>query len=197
MSLNSLKKLFAGLSLLACSSVFAAPVTIDVGGIQSGGQFGDSRNTVYSYNVGAGATILSVNYSFNVTAYSPSWLSEIGFAISDSSVTEGVLFTPGFLSDFGGTASYSDNVILADEGLGFNVGADGLLRVEFYDDFNDSAVNPDSIWNFGTITITYSPDIDPPTTDVPEPATALLMGAGIMMMGYGRRRRTLQKIPTA
>lgn len=192
MSLRSLPKLLASLSFFACTSLFAAPIFIDVAGVQSVGEFGDARNTVYEYKVGANATITNVSYSVNVTAFSPSWLSEVAFAISDSDVTTGVLFTPGFEDAFSGTASYSGNTILADEGLSFNVGADGILRVEFYDDFDDGSVNPDSRWNFGSITIAYDPDLSVPVdpgTDVPEPASALLLGVGALALGYGRRRR--------
>lgn len=193
MSLSSLNKMLASLSFFACTSLFAAPIVIDVTGVQSIGNFGDARNTVMTYDVGANATITNVSYSFNVTAFSPSWLSEIGFALSDSAVTEGVLFTPGVGNDDPGTATYAGNITLSDSGLDFNVGADGLLRVEFYEDFDDSSVNPDGRWNFGNITIAYEPDIAPPAADVPEPATALLMGTGAMMMGYGRRRRAAPK----
>ena len=78
---------------------------------------------------------------------------------------------------------------LADYGLTFQVGADGLLRLEFFDDFDDASVSPDGIWNFGTITFTTDV-VDVPPAGVPEPASILLVGAGLAMVGYrGRRRR--------
>jgi len=189
MSLHSLNKLLAGLSFFACSSLFAAPLTFDVAGVQSYGARGNPDNAVFAFNVGANATITSVSYNVNVTAYSPSWLSELGMALSDSGETVGVLLTPGFGDDFSGTAMYSDLQDLVAQNLVFSVGADGILRLEFYEDFSDELF-PDGIWNFGTVTVNFAGDAVDPGTGVPEPASALLIGAGLALMGYrGRRRR--------
>jgi hypothetical protein len=188
MSLSSLNKLLVSLSFFACASLGAAPLTIDVAGIESYGEIGDAGNTVLTFNVGANSTVTSINYSVNLTANDPSWLSEFGLAFTDSTGFDGVVFNPGFGDTFEGTDTYSGSADLIDFGLSFNVGADGLLRLEFYEDFDDF-VGADGIWNFGSITF----GIEPELAAVPEPSTALLLGAGIMLIGYGRRRSAAPK----
>ena len=183
-----LNKLLVGLSLLACTSAFATPFTFDVAGVKSFGEFGESGNAVYELNVGANATITSVSYNVNITAFSPSWLSEMGLAFTNSGVTDGVLLNPGFGFDNPGTASYSDVIDLLAEGLSFSVDADGILRLEFYEDWVDN-ISPNGIWNFGTITFNTDAIDEPPTGEVPEPASGLLVGAGLALMGYSARRR--------
>jgi hypothetical protein len=193
MSLRALSKMIAGLSLLACTSVFAAPLVVNVAGIESFGEYGDSGNTVLTYNVGANATITGISYTVNLTAFSPSYLSELALAFEDSSQADGVFFTPGFEDANPGTGTYTDSADLVNLGLQFQVGADGLLRLEFFEDFDDGAVSPDGIWNFGTITF-FTDVIDPVDPgEVPEPATGMLMGAGLALMGYTARRRNRAK----
>lgn len=188
MLFRSLSKAFIGLSFLACTSVFAAPLVVDVTGIQSVGAYGNAGNTVLNFNVGAGVTITGISYNVNVTAYTPSWLSEIGLNFTGSDEVDGVALTPAFDTDAPGTGTYSDSGDLVDLGLSFQVGADGILRLEFFEAFDDSAISPDGIWNFGTITF-FTDAVDPPTGDVPEPASGLLIGAGLALMGYTARRR--------
>jgi hypothetical protein len=199
MKLSSVAKALASLSFLACTSLFAAPLVVDVTGVQSVGEIGDPGNTVMNLNVGANATITAISYSVNLTAFNPSWLSEIGLAFTDSDGIEGVVFNPGFDDENPGTATYADSADLTALGLSFSVGADGILRLEFYEDFDDSQVNPDGRWNFGTITFnveggTVLPPVDPgtPGGQVPEPASALLIGAGLAALGYRRRRAAKQ-----
>lgn len=189
MALHSLTKLFAGLSFFACTSVFAAPLTIVINGIQSYGELGQPENPVYTFDVGANATVTSVSYNVNLTAFTPSWLSEVGLAISDSAQSDGVALTPGFGVDESGTGTYAAFADLVAQDLSFSVGDDGILRLEFYEGFDDENVSPDGIWNFGTVTFNFAGDAVDPGADVPEPATGLLLGAGLAAMGYAARRR--------
>jgi hypothetical protein len=191
MSLKFFAKLLVGLSLVASASVFATPLTVNVTGINSVGGFGDAGNTVLTFNVGANATITSIDYNVNITAFTPSWLSEIGLAINDSTGSDGVFFTPGFADDNPGTGSYADFADLTALGLDFQVGADGILRLEFFEAFDDFT-GVDGHWNFGTITFNVEGGTTPPVSDVPEPASILLLGAGLGMMGYAGRRRGAQ-----
>jgi len=159
MSLASLNKLLVSLSLFACSSVFADSI------------------------------ITSVSFSANLTAFSPSWLSELTLSFENADQTDGVFFNPGFNDDNPGTATYNGFADLVDLDLSFAVGADGILRLEFFEGFDDFD-GPDGIWNFGTITFgveTVGGEVPP--GEVPEPATGLLLGAGLGMMGYASRRR--------
>jgi len=194
MALRSLSKLLVSLSLLACTSVFAAPLVVNVAGIESYGELGDSGNTVFTFNVGAGATITNVSFDFNITAFDPSYLAEMALYFSDTDQSIGIYFNPAFL-DFGpGTGTYADSVDLVLEELSFRVGADGLLRLEFYEDYDDEEVAPDGIWNFGSITFTTDAVDVPPGGEVPEPATGMLMGAGLALMGYTARRRKAARL---
>ena len=191
MFLRSLSKLLVTLSLFACTSVFAAPLVVDVTGIQSFSQVGDSRNTVLTFNVGAFATITGISYNVNLTAFAPSYLAELGLYFGDATQTAGVFLTPGFQDANPGTASYSGSGDLVQLGLAFQVGADGILRLEFFEGFDDASVSPDGIWNFGTVT--FITDAATVPGDVPEPASGLLMGAGLALMGYTARRRNARK----
>ena len=128
MSLASFNKLLVSLSLFACASVFAAPLVVNVAGIQSQGEIGESGNTVLTYDVGANSVITSVAYSFNLTAFSPSWLSEIGLAFTDSDGFDGVVFNPGFGDSIPGTATYAGFADLVDLDLDFAVGADVISQ---------------------------------------------------------------------
>jgi len=189
LSLRSLKQMLVGLSLLACTSAFATPFTFDVTGAQSIGELGTDGNDVYEINVGANATITSVSYNFNVTAFTPSWLSEMGFAFTNGAFTDGVVLNPGLGIDQPGTRNFTDVMDLIAEGLSFSVDADGILRLEFYEDLDDESISPDGVWNFGTITFNTDAVDVPPGGEVPEPATGMLIGAGLALMGYTTRRR--------
>lgn len=184
MKFGMLGKLLVTLSFFACTSVWGGPLVVDVTGIYSHGELGDANNTVLTFDVGANSTVTSIGYSVDLTAFGPSYLSEMGLLFTNSDVTSGMSFAPGIADWFGGSGSYAGFLDLAASGMSFDVGTDGLLRLEFHEQFNDLGMAPDGLWNFGTITF----NIEPVIRDVPEPATGLLLGAGLALIGYAGRR---------
>ena len=189
LSVRSFKQLLVGVSLLACTSAFATPFTFDVAGARGVGEFGNAGNDVYEINVGANATITSVSFNVNLTAFPPSFLSEMFLAFTNSSATRGGNLQPGVDVNASGTQTFTGMEDLVADDFSFSVDADGILRLEFYESFDDESVSPDGVWNFGTIT--FNTDAG----EVPEPATGMLIGAGLALMACTtRRRRTAVKI---
>jgi len=156
---------------------------INVAGITSVAAAGGVGNTVLSFNVAAGSSIVGIGWDVNITANTPSWLSEMAVGFRNTDNTGGVNLTVGVGADMPGTAAYSSGGVLDLIGLGlsFTANANGLVRVEFYESFNDPEVNPDGIWNSGSMTLQVVP--------VPEPATYGMMALGLLAVGTFVRRR--------
>jgi hypothetical protein len=190
MSLRPLKSLVAGLSLLACTSVFAAPVetyNFELTDIFSNGLAGNATNEVYQIYVGANASVTRISYTVSLTAFAQSYLSQIGLQFTSTDGYGLALLPAASGQNFSGTATYTADVDLLAGGQAFNVGSDGLLRLEFFETFDDFA-GADGAWNAGVIAF----DVQGAAADVPEPATGMLMGAGFLVMGYAARRRRVR-----
>lgn len=160
-----------------------ADVLINVAGIASVATEGAAGNTVLTVNVGAGSSVVGIGWDVNITASVPSWLSEMEVGLRPTSGSSGVFFVVASDDYFSGTASYSSGGVLdlVGAGLNFNAAADGVVRIEFYEAFNDTAVNPDGIWNSGALTLRV--------VAVPEPATYALLAMGLFAVGAVARRR--------
>ncbi len=174
-------------SALALAPVEAATLTIDVTDIDSIDEFGDPDNFFNLYNIGAGALVNYLAYDLTIYADDPSWLSEASIYFGDSDFLTGVFLSPGFEDNFPGLASYSGSAFLPDFGLEFNVGSDGLLYVEFFEDYDDFPDDWDGFYVAGTLTVGYEPAA---ATAVPEPASWAMMIAGFGLVGGAMRRRT-------
>lgn len=177
----------------------AATLSVDVSGANGYGPFGNPLNTVRNYNIGAGSRVTAISYSLNITAFAPSFLSEAFVAFSNTNRIDGASLNPGVADDAPGTASYTASASLVDLGLDFTVGDDGLLRLEYFDDFDDGDVAPDSAWNSGNIIFSYdaiAPTPGPITGAVPESATWAMMIMGFGLAGFALRNRRHGRVTT-
>jgi hypothetical protein len=179
----------AGLLALASTAARSDTATIDVAGAISYGLAGTAGNTLNSIILAPNAHVTAVGWNVSLTAYSGSWLTDMKVSLLESTGALGVNLTPGYADNFAGTASYSsfgavDLVGIAND---FYVGSDGVLKVQFFEDFNDLAA-ADGVWNSGSITVVYAP------AAVPEPASWLTLGAGLWGCAAWSRRRSARTV---
>lgn len=183
-------KLLLG-SVLAWASMaspFAATMVtnFDVTGIFSNDGFGSPTNEVFNINVGSNSQITGIGWEVELSAVAPSFLSEIALMFGSSS-NSFVQLRPGVGDNNSGNQAYSSGGITDLIGLGidFSVLADGLLRLEFFETFDNVANAADGRWISGQVSVRYETNANP----VPEPATSGMMLAGLVVAGMVLRRR--------
>ena len=170
-----------GLDMAHASPASTVPFKVDVTGILNNDERGAASNIILDFYVGAGASITSLGWNVNVTSFPGSYLSEMQITFSDSQ-GDGVTFTPGFGDDVDGTMDYAGFQDLGVLGEIFQVGADGILRLEFHDGYKDLAFDePEGVWNFGELTFGVA--------QVPEPPSIPLMMSGLLLLAHAARRR--------
>ncbi len=157
-------------------------LVINAAGVASFDGAGAVGNTLLTFTLTPGALIDAISYNLALTTEGASWLSEANIAFLNSD-GDGVVLTAGFGFDEPGTGVYSDSALLSEFGLSFNVGADGLLFVEFYEDFDDVPNAIDANWTAGNVTLGA---VGP----IPEPGTYAMMALGLLaVVGAAARRR--------
>jgi hypothetical protein len=163
-------------------------VVYDVTGTPSYDGAGASCNVRVSIPAPNNKTHFSgIGWDVQLTAYSPSWLSEIAVLITNVN-GEGYILRPGAGDTFGGTQSYSSgglNDLCGVYGLPPLELPDGYLYLEFYETYNDFPdCGQDGNWDSGTLTFAF--DTPAPFTgydevgdagDLPESAQATPSGA--------------------
>lgn len=165
----------AGLSL-AAGSAQAYQISLDVSGIQSLGELGETGNETRFLDLFAGARVTGLSWDVSLSAFGSSWLSDMGVDFSDGGA-QGVSLYPGFVDDFSGSGSYVGSADLVDLGIDFTVGDSGRLFLEFFEFIYDGP-GADGVWTSGTLTVSY----------VPEPTSFALAGLALLGLGAASRR---------
>ena len=176
----------AASDLSAVPALAGVTVGINVAGINSIGAFSfgnATSNFVTFVQLAPFAEVTGSSWNVTLTAFDPSWLSELQIVFTDSAIATGVINQPGFGRDTPGISqTFVGGGSLIPAELNFNVGADGLLRIEFAEGFDDPEVGIDGRWVSGNFTFEVSA--------VPEPGTYGLMALGMLgVMAAVRRRR--------
>ena len=134
---------------------------------------------------GSSVTITSIGWNTNLTTFGGSWLSEAGFYFDDNIAPDlsGLFLRPGAGSNFGGTNTNfasAGQIDLSDNAIPNIVLANGILRLELYESFDDAAGSVDAFWESGSTLFVG-------VAEVPAPGAAAVLGlAGLA--GLRRRR---------
>ena len=110
----------------------------------------DPDNNVFEVNIGAGNAMTGVSWDVGVASVGASWLSEATVAFTSTSDTaSGLFLNVGAGEDEAGDMEFSSEgvLVLADAMIpDVDVDADGILRIEFFESFDDTADAIDSNW---------------------------------------------------
>jgi MYXO-CTERM domain-containing protein len=130
---------------------------------------------------GSAIDLNGIGWDVTVSTFGASWLSEATMYFDNQTQDSGagIFLSVGAGSDVAGTANFTSGGIvkLVDAGLPDLVLADGMLRIEFWDSFDDITNEIDAIMD-GSITLQSS---------VPAPSGVALLGLGGLVAA--RRRR--------
>ncbi len=187
-----MSRTLCGAIIVAAAGAGAAPahaegVSFDLTliDIASWDEIGESPNTVLTVDVaalagfGSGQSVFltGLGYDLVLETFGFSWLSEaqIAFEAPDAP-GGGFAIQPGVGDDMAGTEPYQQDLakLLPEDVLFLS---NGLLRIEFFEEFDDEPNVIDSEWN-GTLTL---------QVDIPAPGAG-----GLLLIGFAgavRRRR--------
>jgi len=169
------------------TSNFTTTVSFDTVSVDGPGAPG---NTVIEVFIGANNSVTALGWDVNIETIGLSWLSEVVFNFDDTTGANpnsvNVTPAPGDgmgtgVNDQPGMGNFASGglVDLTDAGLGnLTVGADGILRIEIFEGYDDGP-GPDAFVD-GSFTIGL-------LNEIPAPGAVALFGLG--GLAAARRRR--------
>ncbi len=175
----------------------SAIVNIDISGIETWDPITVPYNGVnpvlevdlaaaLGYASGTSITMTSIGWDTNQTSFGGSFLSEMQIYFDDNIAPDGtgLFLRPGVADAFPGSGSYSSGgqIDLSDNAIANVVFANGILRLEFGETFDDFPGAADGIFDVGSFL-----RIGTLEAEVPAPGAAAVLGlAGLA--GLRRRR---------
>lgn len=125
---------------------------IDMSNIDSWDSLDDPSNRIIDLDIGADTKVVGVAWDVGLETFAGSWLSDATVLISDtngSSDRDAILLSPGFDAGEPGNREFSSEgiILFAREGLPEpESGSDGILRLQFFELFDDAPGAIDASW---------------------------------------------------
>lgn len=140
-----------------------------------GDRFNGSNTHFASITLAPGQQAIAIGWNISLTAPSPSVLSDLRIAVTNSS-GEGVVLTPFEGISFPGTYYQTSGGLITLDTLGFALNPDGELHFLFYTDF-DTVLGQDMLIDTGSITVQL----------IPTPGAGAIAGLGLTLLRPRRR----------
>ena len=170
-----MRKTVAAFAVAAMADgAFAQSVNVNIGNVPSVNGQGDPANIVLLVNLGVpNAEVTGIDWNFAFLPVGASWTAEAHMTFGDSGGSNAYDWDMG---NWGGANNSIPVSLNGTDTTSFLVGGDGLLRIEFWEDF-DNHPGPDGIYDRVLLTIRY----------IPAPSSLALLGLGGLVAM--RRRR--------